>query len=104
MRQRTLYNLLTVAALLAAMGTDYVAQASTAIRAEAVVQVAERMAGRLGRAYSHKERHPVAQFAQTEQLTTPACRAPLPWPGQEVGAVAIVRERPALLHLPPPLV
>jgi hypothetical protein len=103
MRQRTLYNLLTVAALLTAMGTDQLAQAATAIRADAVVQVAERMANRFGRTYSEKERHPVAQFARTERAITPQCRLASIRPQSQSAGVESNRVRPALLHLPPPL-
>lgn len=100
MKRRILYNLIAVAVLLTALGADYLASAATVVRAEAVVEVAGRMASRFTRAFPrrvnesaiHVERgvpdigeRPIEQVCQTR-------KAPLPTHG-----------RLQLLYLPPPL-
>jgi hypothetical protein len=100
MKRRALYSMLTLAVLITAMGTDYLASAGMVVRAEVVVNVAERMARRFTPVFPRRA-HP--QGTQQQQSVQAAVASP---------AVAIVDQQHVhqalacprhILYLPPPL-
>lgn len=100
MRRRVIYNLLTVTALLAALGTDYLAQAGTHVRAEAVVSVAEKMAARFSRAFPQRSSQPATHLETTRH--TAVIVRDFPATGRQDPQQARYCSMHTL-HLPPPL-
>ncbi|GEM_PF-5464169 len=100
MRRRVIYNLLTVAALLGAMGSDYLAQAGTYVQGEAVVGVAEKMAARFGKAFPQRSSQPATRLESTRQ--TAAVTQEFPTAGRRDPQQARHCSTQTL-HLPPPL-
>ena len=99
MRRRVIYNLLTVTALLSALGTDYLAQAGTAVRADAVVSAAEKMAVKFGDTFARRPSQPAVRFEKTRQVVAltgeyPSSARSEPQQARYCGM--------HMLHLPPP--
>lgn len=98
-RRQVISNLIVVTALICAAGTDYVANPVSAVNADRVVNIADRMAARLSRAFAHKIDRPAARYPQSRQLAMQAAipQSPIPqW-------VVVTRyDLPQLLYLPPP--
>ncbi len=91
-----------IAALLAAMGTDALAQAGVnAARAEAVVNVAERMANRLSHAFARKVHQPAATLHWQARRPTDVAAAPRPDVADSSPKWSF-RQHEHLLYLPPP--
>ena len=91
--------MLVIAALLTAMGTDTMAQAGVAVRAEAVVDVAERMATRFSRAFA-REVHQPAIRQQTN--LRPARIVQQTPPVRDIAPPRSPHQHEHLLYLPPP--
>ena len=101
-RTRAISQLLVFVALVGALGTDYMAQAGSAVRADAVVDVAERIAARLSRAFDQKDHRPAAvQFARQRLAALSAAR---PSARPEDVRVEHLASDLRLLYLPPPSV
>lgn len=100
MRRRIIYNLLTVTALLGAMGTDYLVQASTYVQADAVVSVAEKMAARFGKAFQQRSSQPATRLESTRQIAV--VTRDFPATGRHDPQQARYCSKQTL-HLPPPL-
>lgn len=98
-RRLVISNLIVVTALLCAAGTDYVANAGSAVRADAVVNIADRMAARLSRAFAHKVHQPAMRYPQSRQAVAQST-ADRPLVARLVPEVR--RDVPQLLYLPPP--
>jgi hypothetical protein len=100
MQRRVIYNVLTMTALLAALGTDYLAQAGTCFQADAVITVAEKMAVRFSKAFPQRSSQPATRLESTRQTAVVA---------QEFFAIGRHDPQQArccstfALHLPPPL-
>ncbi len=100
MHRRVVYNLLTMTALLAAMGTDYLAQAGTLVQADAVISVAEKMAVRFSKSFPQRSSQPVTRLEgirQTALVTQEYPTVSRDEPQQARNCSAFT------LHLPPPL-
>lgn len=98
-RRSAITQLLVVASLLTAMGTDALAQTSMTVRAEAVVNVAERMASKFSHAFTRKARQPAMPLHATRPALTLALRSP----ALDRKPAYILRPSEHLLYLPPPL-
>lgn len=100
MQKRVIYNVLTMTALLAALGTDYFAQAGTCFQAGAVITVAEKMAVRFSKAFPQRTSQPATRLESTLQTavvakeSAPSSRHD-PQQARRCGTFA--------LYLPPPL-
>jgi hypothetical protein len=100
MKRRAICNILVVAALLTALGTDYLASAGMAVRAEAVVDVAQRMATRFARAFPRRVNESAIQNGRTPQFATLVIR---PFVPDEQSPLPTRHCMPHMLYLPPPL-
>ena len=100
MKRRTICNILTVAALLTALGTDYLASAGQVVRAEAVVNVAERMAARLTRAFARKVTVPAPRMERAAEASQAICMLDVRgiWRPKQADRCQL-----QTLYLPPPL-
>jgi len=98
-RRSAITQLLVVASLLTAMGTDALAQSKLTVRAEAVVNVAERMASKFSHAFTRKAKQP----AMPLHATRPPLALVLRSPALDRKPAVILRAAEHLLYLPPPL-
>ena len=103
MRRNAITKLLVVASLLTAMGTDALAQTRLTVRAEAVVNVAERMASRMAsrfsRAFTRKTQQPALPLHVSRPAPTLAVRSTVLYRTPAY----IFRQSEHLLYLPPPV-
>lgn len=100
MKRRAIYNILAVAALLTALGTDHLASAAMTVRAEAVVGVAQRMATRFARSFPRRVNESAIQNGRASQFAALAVQPQMP---DDQGPFLAMRGMPQMLYLPPPL-
>lgn len=100
LKRRAISHLLVLAALVAAWGTDHLAQAGGVVRADAMVDVAERMAARFRYSFDRKSHRPAVVRLDADRRWAMAGQAEVSELSEKVYCQTHLN--PHVLYLPPP--